>query len=66
MNTAQPNVPADHFLLMQLAKGNPWALESLMRRYESRIYHFNPVSDQWKWAEAQLTYDHTVTIETAD
>lgn len=40
MSNVCTDIPADRFLLIQLAEGNPWALESLMRRYESRIYHF--------------------------
>src|SRR5690606_326753 len=28
------------FLLLQLAREHPWALAALMRRHESRVYHF--------------------------
>ncbi|WP_257658500.1 RNA polymerase sigma factor [Parapedobacter lycopersici] len=40
MSDIQDAIPADRFLLMQLARENPWALEALMRRHESRVYQF--------------------------
>lgn len=33
-------IPADRFLMKELAKGNSWALEALMRRYETQAYYF--------------------------
>lgn len=40
MSSVTANIPTDRLLLTQLAKDYSWALEPLMRRYESRIYNF--------------------------
>lgn len=62
MSNVCADIPADRFLLMQLAKGNSWALESLMRRYESRIYRF--VLKLLKSAELaeEITQDIFITL----
>ncbi|SKB28286.1 RNA polymerase sigma-70 factor, ECF subfamily [Parapedobacter luteus] len=40
MHKATPGIPPDAYLLAELARDNPVALESLMVRYEARIYQF--------------------------